>query len=203
MDKPAGWLTTPARHDSDERKCLGVELQKHLKRQIYPVHRLDFEVSGVVLWALNADAHRTAQAWFETSKIKKIYQAISNKGEFPFTVEWREWHSKIAKGKRRAFEAPHGKPSITRARILDEQNGFWKWELMPVTGRPHQLRFEMAKHGVPILGDKLYNPKDDYPYPAQAIALRAVELDFEEIPENEKMGLPDEMKVMDLSWPGN
>ena len=52
MDKPAMVLTVPDRHQSD-RPCLGLELQKELKTQIFPVHRLDYEVSGLVLFALH------------------------------------------------------------------------------------------------------------------------------------------------------
>jgi tRNA pseudouridine32 synthase / 23S rRNA pseudouridine746 synthase len=195
VDKPHGWLTTPAREASDARTVLGLELQKERGTQIYPVHRLDFEVSGLVLFALNREAHMVAQSWFENSLVKKTYQAWSKKaGGFP--RDWEDWHSRLVRGKRRSFEAAHGKDSITRARVVEERNEFLRWELMPATGRPHQLRFEMAKHGFAILGDTLYGgePGKD----KNRIALRAVAIDFSGC--GERMGLPEKISVEDLSW---
>ncbi|HMN69804.1 MAG TPA: pseudouridine synthase, partial [Bdellovibrionales bacterium] len=61
VDKPHGWLTTPARSADDPRPCLGRELQAAVGSQVYPVHRLDFEVGGLVLFARTAQAHRVAQ----------------------------------------------------------------------------------------------------------------------------------------------
>ena len=150
VDKPHGWLSTPGRDPSDSRPCVGRELQSQLGAQIFPVHRLDFEVSGLLMFAKTKGAHREAQAWFEQSVVRKTYQAFSSPGEGDFR-EWAKWKSKIAKGKKRAFEAPHGKESMTRARMIGDLKDFWLWELMPLTGRSHQLRFEMAKHGFPVV----------------------------------------------------
>jgi tRNA pseudouridine32 synthase/23S rRNA pseudouridine746 synthase len=66
--------------------------------------------------------------------------------------------------------------------------GTLKWKLEPITGRSHQLRFEMAKHGFPIDGDALYGSKREYPRPG--IALRASEIHFNQVPSKELMGLP-------------
>ena len=69
VDKPVNWLTTPAREADDPRPCLGRRLQDELGFRIFPVHRLDFEVSGLVLFAKTAAAHRLAQAWFEGGRV--------------------------------------------------------------------------------------------------------------------------------------
>lgn len=189
-DKPHGWLSTPAREANDPRPCLGRDLQMRVGVQIYPVHRLDFEVSGLVLFAKTTAAHRESQAWFEHGRVEKIYEAFSGTGAAP-PEEWCEWRSRIAKGKRRAFEASHGKDSVTRARKTGVDEAWFKWELMPVTGRPHQLRFEMAKHGFPIVGDVLYGglaqSRTDW------IALRAVSLNLSAL--SERFGLPELLRV--------
>lgn len=198
VDKPAGWLTTPARDKNDPRACLGLELQKQLGIQIFPVHRLDFEVSGLVLFAKNAEAHRVAQGWFERAEIHKIYQAQSLPGEGEPPSEWIEWRSHLLRGKRRAYASPEGKLSLTRARTTQVTEKVWHWELMPLTGRPHQLRFELARNGTPILGDKLYGApliKENQ------IALRAVQLDLNSVKESERMGLPADIVVDPLRWP--
>jgi tRNA pseudouridine32 synthase/23S rRNA pseudouridine746 synthase len=105
--------------------------------------------------------------------------------------EWLEWRSRLVRGKRRAFEAAHGKDSLTRARLTVAARGLW--ELQPVTGRAHQLRFEMAKNGHPILGDVLYGgpPPAD---PTQGIALRAIRLEFGAIP-GDRLGLPAVIQI--------
>ena len=91
VDKPHGWLTTPARLMDDPRPCLGRELQAQVDHQIYPVHRLDFEVSGLTVWAKDPNSHRVAQNWFEHSQVRKLYEAFSRKG--PESEEWQEWKS--------------------------------------------------------------------------------------------------------------
>lgn len=193
VDKPACVLTTPARTPDDPRPCLGRDLQKQLGVQIYPVHRLDFEVSGIVLFAKNPKAHTAAQKWFEHAQVLKTYEAVAESGEGP--AEWTEWRSKLVRGKRRSFEAPHGSPALTRARVTDAQAK--RWELQPITGRPHQLRVEMAKHQAPIQGDKLYGARET---PHAGIALRAVRLDFSKI--EDRLGLPETLTTTPLVWPG-
>lgn len=195
-DKPHGWLTTPAREKHDPRPCLGRELQTQLNKQIYPVHRLDFEVSGLTLWAKDPKSHTAAQSWFEDLKIDKIYEAYSEgSGALPAIA--MEWRSTLARGKKRAFSAAHGKPSLTHARALEAEGEFWKWELRPATGRPHQLRYEMAKHAYPIVGDVLYGGRP-MPQP-NWIALRAVELGFTRLPQDQRLGLPDSIRVSHLA----
>lgn len=198
VDKPHGWLSTPGRDSSDSRRCVGRELQSHLGTQIFPVHRLDFEVSGLLMFAKTKEAHRQAQAWFEQSVVRKTYQAYSQKGSGDFR-DWADWKSKIAKGKKRAFEAPHGKDSITRARVIGEVGEWWLWELMPLTGRSHQLRFEMAKHSFPIFGDELYGGVASSQ--RNWMALRAVQLDFTQIPDAGRFGLPQTLRATDLRAP--
>jgi tRNA pseudouridine32 synthase/23S rRNA pseudouridine746 synthase len=204
VDKPTLWLTTPSRDQAEERPILGLVLQTQLQQQIFPVHRLDFEVSGLVLFAKNAEAHRQSQKWFEDGTVVKTYEALSAAGphaELAQLREWQDWRSKLARGKRRAFEAPHGKPSHTRARVTEvlsepspqEPLGKWKWELQPLTGRSHQLRVEMFRHGVPIVGDALYSSQQAWP---KGIALRAVHLDLSKA--KERMGLPATLSVTPL-----
>lgn len=185
--KPAGWLTTPAREKDDPRPCLGRELQREASRQIYPVHRLDFEVAGLVLFAQNPQAHKTGQKWFEDGQIVKTYRARTVPGLGGAPSEWVEWRSKLLRGKRRAYVSPAGKESRTRARVMERHADHWVWELQPLTGRPHQLRVELALHQAPILGDELYGgPKGE----ANRIELTAVSLDLQKINAADRLGLP-------------
>lgn len=213
-DKPSGFLTTPSRFaDEDGRRCLGTELQDQLGLQIYPVHRLDFEVSGLVLFAKDPEGHKAANAWFETKQVQKFYKALTTSQSFahiPANVNNKRqaltltpgqefiWESRQLRGKRRAYENPQGKPCLTRARFEEVTvSGFLKWELEPVTGRPHQLRFDLSRHGFPIVGDALYGSIVELPE-ANSIKLRSYRMDFARCKDAPKWGLPLRIEVIAL-----
>ena len=212
-DKPSGVLTTPSRFaEEDGRRCLGTELQDQLGFQIYPVHRLDFEVSGLVVFAKNADSHRAANGWFEKKQVHKSYQALTTSQSFvhmPADVENdREaisllpgqgyaWESRQLRGKRRAYESSQGKPCLTHAHFLGiSPAGFLQWDLEPVTGRPHQLRFDLSRHGFPIVGDILYGSSVEWA--PNTIALRSYRIDFQSCAQAAKFGLPSKIEVIAL-----
>ena len=207
LDKEAGVLTTPARFSDDPRPCLGTELQKTLGQQIFPVHRLDYEVSGLVLYALTADSHRAANGWFENKQIQKTYRAETtgpNFDHWPKNLARAEienlvkgekyiWQCRLLKGKKRSFESAQGKESITQATYLGLNYGYHEWDLNPVTGRSHQLRYELSRHGFPIVGDALYGSKESRG--ADRIALRSYLLDFSSAPDFQKWKLPKSINV--------
>lgn len=207
VDKPAGWLTVPSRFaDEDPRKVLGREVEKARGVRIFPVHRLDQEVSGLVLFATDGAAQRRANAWFEKRQVRKTYEAYSGPRDFahwPANLpkadapisdgEWQEWRSNILRGKRRSYEHAKGDLAITQARRRQENPERLAWDLRPLTGRSHQLRFEMSRHGYPILGDELYGSKANWP---EGIALRAVELDFSGV--KDRGDLPERLAVKGL-----
>jgi len=160
----------------DPRPCLGIDLQNKVKKQMYPVHRLDFEVSGLVIFASSSHAQKILSHAFEMHQVQKTYEALSSLKEIPEVDQKFTWTCKLAKGKKRAFEAPHGKESITEAHFLGTLSGFGHWNLFPKTGRSHQLRFEMYRHEYPIVGDALYGSVEKYS--EHAIALKAVRIEF-------------------------
>lgn len=206
VDKPAGVLTTPPRFQ-DGRPILGRMLEKELGTQIFPVHRLDFEVSGLVLYALNARAHSEANTEFENRRVQKTYQAISEFGAKGQAVtksmsvtdlkmgDWMDWKCKVLKGKKRTFESPHGQSSWTKAKCEKREGDLLHWTLMPITGRSHQLRFDLARHGFPIVGDVLYGAK---PAKENEISLRSLSLEFQDQSFIKKFSLPSRFSVESL-----
>ena len=209
--KPCGVLTVPSHQGrADPRPVLGIQLQDQLAIPIFPVHRLDVEVSGLVLFALTRAAHRRANAWFEHQQVQKTYRAWTQTQGFehlPVSVTTPrvpialhpqaqfEWQSRIARNKRRAFISPHGKPSRTRATFLGTAppSGYLQWNMQPMTGRPHQLRVELSQHGFPIVGDQLYG--SNYTCADHCIALVAWRLAFTNIPVDQRLGLPEVMEM--------
>jgi len=185
--------------------------------KLLPVHRLDREVEGLIIAAKDKKTQSICNSWFEKKKIKKSYKALSCEvnldvfDRLPFQVEkitaheGQEylWKSKILRGKKRSYEHKEGDETETMARLigsthLSNQTKVFKWELNPITGRSHQLRFELAKHGHPILGDELYFAPL-LPQYSNGIALIAHTLNFKECLEREELGLP-EVLSLDISW---
>ena len=207
-DKPAQWLSVPDRFESG-RPCLGLELQKQLNQQIFPVHRLDYEVSGLIIYAKNQQAHKVSQSWFLNKKIQKKYLDITSiKQDFshwpkdkPYADQIIDakaeqsffWAMKILRGKKRSYESSHGDLSETEAVIQKLESNQWlHWDLFPITGKPHQLRLELSRHGFPLVGDALYGSKiqvDIIGWPYSGIALRAVQIDFSDNGVD-RLGLP-------------
>lgn len=201
VDKEAQVLSVPSRDRDDERPILGKILEADLKTQIYPVHRLDFEVSGLIMFALTPAAQKAGNAWFEKKEVHKTYSALSSSAEKrPHSFKKGEkltWKCKLLRGKKRAYESPHGKDSLTEALLVDEKNGILKWELSPITGRSHQLRYELFRHDQPILHDLLYGatPESSTQYPGRGIALRSFRIDFSRAPKAREFLLPEKIEI--------
>ena len=203
VDKPPGWLSVSSRMgERDPRPCVGRVLETQLDARVWPVHRLDEEVTGLLVFALTPPAHSAANSWFENSHVGKTYEAWSDVGSTaPPPVNVRQlWKAVLLRGKRRAYESPHGKPARTDATFLGriELAGLpmLAWELVPETGRAHQLRWELARQGFPIVGDVLYGART--PFLPDAIALRCVKLDFARAMRSREFSLPPTLDAPSL-----
>lgn len=205
VDKPGGWLSVPSRWGAeDSRPCVGRHLERELGCRLWPVHRLDEEVTGVLLFARDAEAHAAANACFEARQVAKHYEAwteLPADGSRPAPGP-HEWSATLLRGKKRAYESPHGKPSHTRAAQLGEVTvegaPALAWTLEPLTGRPHQLRWELARHGCPVLGDALYGSTRRFLQ--STIALRCVRLSFARaLAQVTWLGLPEALEAPALA----
>lgn len=219
VDKPGGMLTVPSRlGEADPRPTVGRVLEQQLGVRLWPVHRLDLEVSGLVLFAKDADAHRVASVAFEGRRVQKRYQALcegalSGDEERPgarFT-----WQSLLVRGKRRSFEAAHGKPAITHAELLGRvpaapwvaamdnrvaPESVLHFALAPETGRAHQLRVHLARAGCPVLGDALYGAQLPFRVPG-TIALRSVAVEVVDLADRQALGLGDDHLLAVAGFP--
>jgi len=195
VDKCANVLSVPSRMgDKEARPILGLILECDLGLKLFPVHRLDFEVQGLIMFAKTALAQRAANMWFEQKIIQKTYHALTQAAptsQEQFRVgEQFEWHCRLLRGKKRAYESPHGKDCITQAFLESiDTKGTLHWELMPITGRAHQLRYELFRHKIPIMGDVLYGSTEKFC--EDGIALRAFKIDLSKIINREDFLLPE------------
>ncbi len=159
IDKPAGLLSVPGR-GPEKADCAWRRLQA-IHPEAIPVHRLDMETSGLLLFARDADAHRALSRAFERREVEKRYVAIvhgapcSDAGEIdlPLIVDW-------PRRPLQKLDLEHGKRSLTRWRVLERHAATTRLALEPLTGRSHQLRLHLAALGHPIVGDPLYGRPD-------------------------------------------
>jgi RluA family pseudouridine synthase len=154
--KPAGIAAIPKKRD--DSSCLSALLSAQLKSSVMPVHRLDKEVSGVMLYALHPEAHRFLNTAFERREVHKTYLALVHGvitvDHGVITRPIREFGSG-----RMGVDDIKGKPSETRFSVLKRSDRFTRVELYPQTGRRHQLRVHLYSIGHPIVGDTRYGDK--------------------------------------------
>lgn len=157
VDKPAGIATIPERLDP-QIPCLRKLLEAQLGRELWVVHRLDKEVSGLILFAKTAQAHRFLNIELENREASKTYQALVwgelslDEGRIDKPI--REFGSG-----RMGVDEKSGKPSTTLFQVLDRHSAWSLVSLQPLTGRRHQLRVHLYSLGHPIVGDPVYGEK--------------------------------------------
>jgi len=149
-----------------------------------PMHRIDRETAGLVLFAIRPQDRGTYQTLFRTRQVHKLYEAIAPLcSRLPLPAIYR---SRIEPDVRffRQREVPGTPNSETRITLLDHDGARALYQLEPLTGRTHQLRVHMAALGCPIEGDRFYpvvahGPNEDgadYRHPLQLLA-RAIAFD--------------------------
>ena len=147
---------------------------------ISPIHRLDRETAGVMLFSCNAAVRGAYQNLFQQHQVLKTYHAVAGvnpKLRFPLT-----YRSCIKKSKKTFFTMQEvaGSPnSETRIKLIQQKGVQALYELKPVTGRQHQLRVHMMSLGIPLLNDPFYpellpDKGEDYENPLQLLA-RSIE----------------------------
>ena len=200
VDKPCGTLVIPPRV-ADDRPVLQKKLEEQIGARLWVVHRLDFEVSGILIFAKTAAAHRVLSQDFEHHRIRKTYEAVTEPGTGVIPPEGTQWRSKLVRGKRRVFRGGHGKESLTE--VLSAQafemgaEPAKLWRISPITGRSHQLRFELADRGWPIWGDSLYGSSKKFM--DASIALRAVRVDLAKSLAPRDLGAPEYLEVSGIT----
>ncbi len=160
VHKPANFLAIPDRYIA-ERPNL-VNFLKKRYEEIFVVHRLDKETSGVICYAKNADSHRHLSKQFEDRTVEKIYKVL---------VEGRVHeaegiidkpiarHVSIA-GKMRIHNS--GKASVTHYEVEKHIGDYTLVQANIKTGRTHQIRVHFAAIGYPLMIDGMYGRQGEF-----------------------------------------
>ena len=164
VDKPAGMPSVPARTPSDPPDVAAVLAAGALAGMPRPeaVHRLDRDTSGLLILARTAPARAALGRAFEAGDVEKAYRAlVLGRPPAPDGLIHLPLGPDPAAPPRQRVDPIVGRPATTRWRTIGGLGlpaGVTAVDLMPVTGRSHQLRVHLAWLGCPILGDRLYGP---------------------------------------------
>lgn len=150
--------------------------------ELYPVHRLDVNTTGIVALARNAVAKAEFEREFRAHTVRKKYIAtVVGAPSRPCGI-MKHWLVKDGeRGLVKAYNKPvrGGLESVAAYELLSRDGELSKIALYPSTGRTHQLRVQLAATGIPILGDSKYgNFAANKKYGVNEQRLRAVSLTF-------------------------
>jgi tRNA pseudouridine32 synthase/23S rRNA pseudouridine746 synthase len=163
-------------------QTLLVRLKKTLQLpDLTPIHRLDRETAGVIIFSHNAASRGAYQSLFQKRAVHKVYEALAPTlygRSFPFTHR-----SRMVEGTPffRMQEVAGEPNSETHVDLIEQRGALSLYQLQPVTGRKHQLRVHLAALGIPIINDAFYPlalpcKADDMSQPLQLLA-RAIAFD--------------------------
>lgn len=175
-DKPHFLPVTPAGAHVHET-LLGRLIRRTGNHALAPLHRIDRDTAGLVLFSTNPHSRARYQALFRERRIEKYYEAMAP--ALPGVAFPCVRSSRMVAGepffRMQEIEGPAN--SETRIDVVARGDGRWRYALTPLTGRKHQLRVHMAALGAPIINDGIYpsllhRAAGDYSAPLQLLAKR-------------------------------
>ncbi len=178
LDKPHFLPMTPAGRFVQE--TLLTRLKKSLDcAELTPIHRLDRETAGVVIFSRQVASRGAYQTLFQRREVRKTYEALAPVlagRDFPFT-----YRSRMVEGEQFFLmrEEAGEANSETIIDVIERRGDLNLYRLYPHTGRKHQLRVHLAALGIPIVNDAFYPlaqpcEEDDMSHPLQLLA-RAID----------------------------
>jgi 23S rRNA pseudouridine1911/1915/1917 synthase len=163
VDKPAGVLSHGTASSRGPTLLGALALQGLAGLQL--AHRLDRETSGVVALGRTREAARSLSEAFASGRTSKTYLAVVF-GEVRDDEGVIDLPLGAARGSavhiKQGVDHASGRPAVTAFRVRARAPGFTLLELTPRTGRRHQIRVHLQAAGHPVVGDKLYGPRESH-----------------------------------------
>ena len=164
VNKPAGLVVIPDHWDPEAPNLMDL-LQKRLKKivstnsELYVVHRIDKDTSGLVILARSPEIHHYFNDEFSHNRIKKSYLAIvngipnENRGKIDAPI--------LYSGKGKVIIHASGKPSVTEFTVMERFRHYALLQINPLTGRTHQIRVHLKSIGHPLAIDPIYGNRSE------------------------------------------
>lgn len=188
VNKPAGWLV---QGDATGDTTLADWVKVYIKNRygkpgdvfLGVIHRIDRPVSGAVVFARTSKALERMNRLFRDREVQKTYLAVTTERPNPLAGHLTHFLTKdkernVAKAYDRLSNRAKGaKKSELDYELIGELGGHHLLKVNPITGRPHQIRVQLAKMGWPIRGDVKYGFKQ--PNTDLSIHLHCYQMQFE------------------------
>ena len=180
-DKPAGLTTHTSLNEIDKKKSWVDQrdgfmewLEPRVGRKLFPVHRLDRETTGVLLFATNREDAEIARELFEDRQIAKTYLFITDRSHRETSFEAESFIERVG---NEYVSKKQGTPNAkTRFEKVSSYSRFTLWRAFPETGKPHQIRLHAEDAAISILGDTVHGGSE---YPT--LCLHSAELQLPSI----------------------
>ena len=155
VNKPAGLLVIPDRFNN-ELPSLNKIMESKLGQNVWVVHRLDRDTSGVISFAKNEEAHKYLSKLFQEHRVAKYYYGLVNGRVLTAsgTISKPIAEHPFVKGKM--IIAKKGKDSVTDYEVVKEWPLYTLLKFRIHTGRTHQIRVHTQSIGHPIVCDEMY-----------------------------------------------
>jgi 23S rRNA pseudouridine1911/1915/1917 synthase len=157
--KPPGLQVLPAGPFSARTLLALVRASDASRAEAAPAHRLGRGTSGLIAFGKTARGRSALTRQLRELTLGKTYLAWVAGARLPASFAARQPIARIAHGPLTIHAAaPHGRPSLTRVRVLRRAGERTLVAAQPITGRPDQIRIHLAAAGAPIVGDPLFGP---------------------------------------------
>jgi 23S rRNA pseudouridine1911/1915/1917 synthase len=163
-DKDIAVLIKPVGLDSE--KEVPEALKEKLGGEIFPIHRLDQNVGGVMVYARSKQAAAALSKAVQEGSMVKEYVALVH-GTPPENGDWEDFLFKDSR-KNKVFVVKRDRKGVKKARLEFRRLSEGENSLVRIrlhTGRSHQIRVQFSSRGFPLVGDHKYGARDSSPAP--------------------------------------
>ena len=159
-DKQIAVCVKPVGLDSEAE--VPATLKEQLGGEVFPIHRLDKNVGGVMVYARTKQAAANLSKAIQEGTMVKEYVAMVH-GTPPETGDWEDLLWKDSK-KNKVFVVKRQRGGVKKARLEFKRLSEGETSLVRIrlhTGRSHQIRVQFSSRGFPLVGDHKYGSRDD------------------------------------------